>query len=195
MKKLLRKIADGILAVAVVIILIVVSIVGIIALPFDYIEYKTSRVYKKDRRKYSPFAASSSNFEIYNAALKEHIPLEFVENPMGSSYAFGWLVLGRTLVMTDVYAFDYDEKTGQWGYQCENEHDEFVTMSLDEYIEMHIDCTNHDAGREICDSVAVLVDRKELKGKNATQLEEHPSFIFHDDDVADALRQLVKRTV
>lgn len=192
MKKLLHNIADGI---SIVVFVIVFFIGIIITLPFDYIKYKTSLVYKKDRRKYSLFEASSSNFKVYNAALKEHIPLEFVEHPMERSYAVGWLVLGRTLVNTDVYAFDYDENTGLWDYKCENEHEELVTASFDEYFEMEIGWTNHDAGRDICDSVAVLVDRKELKDKSTVQFDDHPSFILHDGDIADALRRLVQQAV
>lgn len=188
MKKLLGTIGGGVLAIVVVILL---TVAVIIALPIDYIQYKTSHVYRKDRRKYSFFAASSSNFKTYNAALREHIPLEFVESPQGRSFEFGYLVLGRTLVVSNVYNFNYDESAGHWVYQCENEHGELITTSLDEYIETSIDEANSDAGRVICDSVVFLIERTDEGDLGPN---EHPSFIVYDGDVADALKELLHRT-
>ncbi len=185
MKKLLVAIRDGILAVVAVILLVVAAI---IALPIDYIKYKTSLAYKKYHWRYIPFEASSLDFKMYNTALKEHIPLEFVENPIERSISAGWLVLGRTLVTTDVFVFEYDESTGHWVYKYENE--ETVTMSIGEYIDMLIDFTNHGAGREICDSVAFLVDGTD---EDYSGLGAEPSFIVYEGDIAEALHELYRR--
>ena len=163
-------------------------VAAIIELPIDYIKYKTSHVYKKERRRYSYIVTSTSNFKTYNVALKEHIPLEFVENPTYHSLANGWLVLGRTLVVSDVFDFEYDESAGYWVYKYENE--ETVTMSIGEYIDMLIDFTNHGAGREICDSVAFLVDGTD---EDYSGLGAEPSFIVYEGDIAEALHELYRR--
>ena len=190
MKKLLEAVRVGVLAVLAVVVVIFLVVAAIIALPIDYIKYKTSLAYKKERRKYSLFATSSSNFKTYNMALKEHIPLEFVENPTYHSLANGWLVLGRTLVVSDVFDFEYDESAGHWVYKCENEHEELITETLDEYIKTSIDEANSGAGREICDSVAVLVDGTD---EDYSGLGAEPSFIVYEGDIAEALHELYRR--
>jgi len=74
----------------------------------------------------------------------------------------GWFVYNNTLIIPNVFSFEYNPETKKWNYCCEvveeDDTEKRIIMSLDEYMEMEVQEANELAGDIICDKAIVLID-------------------------------------
>ena len=172
------------LTVLAIVGLIFLGIGFAIALPFDYIKYKRSLYYKKERRKYTLLAATGAAFDLYNEILKHDLPIRFYENPYDPAPACGWFVLDDTLIVADVFSFEFDEESGLWRYCCDEDEQ---YLSLEEYIEREIAEANELSGQVICSDAVVLVD-----GDYVGQIEKlkaEKRFLVYENDREEVLKR------
>lgn len=159
-------------------------------LPLDYIKYKKSYYYKKEHRRYRLFAASGSNFEIYNEILKTNLPIRFIENHNEKSIEYGWFVLDDILIIPNVFSFEFDSKSKTWVYSCENEKENRIIMSLDEYIEIEIKKVNEHIGQVVCNDAIILIDVDYIK--NVTMAKKEKRFLTYEENREEVLKHFCK---
>ena len=109
MKKILSKIGDFFGTLFAMLVALIFGICVIFLIPIDYIKYKRSLYYKTERKKYKLYAASGVNFEIYNEIVKNDLPIKFICNPDDDSLEHGWFVYNNTLIIPNVFSFEYNE--------------------------------------------------------------------------------------
>lgn len=181
MKKAIKQFFLTILAVVGLVLL---GIVFVVTLPFDYIKYKRSLYYKKERRKYTLFAATGVAFDLYNEILKYDLPIRFYENPHDPSPACGWFVLDDTLIIVNAFSFELDEESGEWRYCCDEDE---TYMLLEEYIETEIAEANELSGQVICSDAVVLVDGDEAGVVEKLKAEKR--FLVYENDRVEVLKR------
>ena len=76
MKTIISKIGSFFGTVIGIAVALLFGIFLIVLIPFDYIKYKRSLYYKRERKKYKPFAATGEAFDIYNEILKNDLPIK-----------------------------------------------------------------------------------------------------------------------
>ncbi len=190
MKKMVSKFFSGILVFFVVLVL---GICPIVMLPLDYIKYKRSPYYKKERKKYKLFAGSSSYFEIYNDIIKNNLPIQFIENPNEESLDAGWFVFEDILIIPNVFSFEFDLEIQEWAYCVEDEDEKRTIMPLDEYIELEIQGTNEQAGRIICNDAIVLIAADYIENVDAAKNEKR--FLIYEENREEVLKQFCENII
>lgn len=160
-------------------------------LPYDYIKYKTSPYYKKERKKYKAFAGSSANFKIYNEIIKNELPIEYIENPEEKSLENGKFVLDNILIIPNVFFFKYDNENKTWDYCVEENGDILSVMPLDDYLETEIEEVNKFAGKNVCKSAVVLTYAEYIDEKYLAKSDSH--FLVYDNDLAEVLKDFCDR--
>lgn len=173
-----------------ILVIVGVMIFGIglvILLPFDYLKYKRSAYYKKERKKYRVFAASGWHFEIYNEIIKCDLPIRFIENPDDPTLACGRFVFEDTLILPDDFSFEFDSQSGTWWYCSEDEDEHRQILSLDEYVENEIADANELTGQAICKDAVVSIDGDSVDDLEKAKAEKR--FLVYEDNRAEVLKQ------
>ncbi len=191
MKKMINVVKHFFLTILACIIAILCGICFVFMLPLDYIKYKRSPYYKKERKKYRLFAASGCAFEIYNEILKNNLPIRFFANPKEASLESGWFVFGDILIIPNVFSFDFDSESQRWLYCDEDDEEKRTIMALDEYIEIEIREANELAGRVICTDAIVLIDADCIENMDMAKKEKR--FLIYEDNRAEVLRQFCEQ--
>lgn len=190
MKKVLRKVGRFFGWILAVLLVFVSAVVFLILIPIDYIKYKTSLYYKKERKRYRLFAASGEYFEIYNEVLKNELPINYVPCPGEEALERGWFVFEDILIIPSDFSFEYDEEGQKWHYCCYEEADRTV-IALDEYIESAIRYANKCAGKTICSSAVVLIDGNDVKRFELAKNEK--SFLIYTESKGTALKEFCNK--
>lgn len=188
MKNAVGNFFSGILAFVLAILL---GVCFVLMLPLDYIKYKLSLYYKKEHKKYTLFAASGCNFEIYNEFLKWNLPIQFIENPNEKSLEYGWFVYDNILIIPNVFSFEFDLESGKWNYYGVVDEEERIIMSLDEYIEIEIQEANELSGQVICNDAVVLIDGNCIENKNMAKNEKR--FLIYEENREEILKQFCEK--
>lgn len=183
MKKFFGRLFEGLIAIFLVPIF---GVVLAIVLPFDYIKYKRSYFYQQERKKYTLFAGSSQNFELYNEIIKNNLPIQFVCHPDGLGLEYGWFVFNKTLIIPSVFSFQYNTNDGNWYYCIEDEEEKRVLITLDEYIETEIQEINSQLKENICNDAVVLIDSC-CCAEDEDAFENEPKFVLYDDNLSEVL--------
>ena len=190
MKKILSKIGNFFETLLVMLMTLFFGISVIILIPFDYIKYKRSFYYKAEHKKYKLYAGSGTYFEIYNEILKNDLPIKYISNPDDDLLRCGWFVYKNTLLIPNVFAFEYDNETKKWNYCCEVDEEDGtekrIIMSLDEYIETEVREANELARENICDKAIILIDVNDIK--NAEFAKTESRFLTYNDNREEALK-------
>lgn len=190
MKKIIGKIClflESILGIFMALILVICLI---FRLPADYIKYKHSLYYRKERKKYHFLAGMGIRFDLYNEILKNALPIRFIYQPNSDSLDCGWFVFEKTLIIPDVCSFVYDEESEKWNYCADLIEDDDMEkqeiMPLENYIQNQMQEANELAGRNICDNVVFLMDANCLD--NADQAKKKSAFLIYDSNRVEALK-------
>ena len=190
MKKILSKIGDFFETLFAILVALLFGICVIFLLSLDYIKYKRSFYYKTERKKYKLYAAAGVNFEIYNEIIRNDLPIKYIYNPDDDSLECGWFVYKNTLIIPNVFSFEYNTKTKKWNYCCEvveeDDTEKRVIMSLDEYIETEVEEANELAGDTICDKAIVLIDANCIENVELAKCENN--FLIYDDNREEVLK-------
>ncbi len=190
MKKILSKIGDFFGTLFAILVALIFGICVIFLLPLDYIKYKRSFYYKTERKKYKLYAASGVNFEIYNEIIKNNLPIKYIYNPNDDSLERGWFVYDNTLIIPNVFSFEYNTETKKWNYCCEGVEDDDtekrIIISLDEYMKTEIQEANELAGDTICDKAIVLIDANCIENVELARSENN--FLIYDDNREEVLK-------
>lgn len=159
-------------------------------LPLDYIKYKRSLYYKTEHKKYKLFAGTGIHFELYNEIIKNNLPIKYIYNPNNNSLECGWYVYDNTLIIPNVFSFEYNAECGKWNYCGEvvedDDTEKRIIMSLDEYIETEIQEANELAGDIICDKAIVLIDANCIQ--NVELAKEENYFLIYDYNREEVLK-------
>ena len=189
MKKILSKIGTLFGYLFGTLLALLLGVCLIFWLPLDYIKYKRSLYYKTEHKKYRPFAATGINFEIYNEIIKNHLPIKFICNPNDDSLDEGWFVYNNTLIIPSFFYFEYNTETEKWNY-CDTVEDDDtedrIIMSLDEYMETEVQEANELAGDTICDKAIVLIDADSIE--NAELAKGENNFLIYDGNREEVLK-------
>ena len=189
-KKILCKIGDFFETLFAMIVALIFGVCVVFLLPLDYIKYKRSLYYKTEHKKYKLYAASGVNFEIYNEIIKNDLPIKFICNPDDDSLEHGWFVYNNTLIIPNVFSFEYNPETKKWNYCCEvveeDDTEKRIIMSLEEYIEIEVQEANELAGDTICDKAIVLIDANCIE--NAEFAKSENKFLVYDDNREEVLK-------
>lgn len=194
MKKVLNKIGDsfGEIFGCVVAVLVLISLVVIV--PLDYIKYKRSFYYKIEHKKYEILAGWGIHFELYNEIIKNHLPIKYIFNPNDDSLECGWFVFDNTLIIPNIFSFEYDTESGEWKYCDEDiyddENEKRSIMKLDECIETEIQEANELAGKIICNKAVVLIDVNSVD--NVELAKKESNFLIYDDNRVEVLENFCK---
>lgn len=189
MKKILGKIGTFFGYLFGTLLALLLGVCLIFLLPLDYIKYKRSLYYKTEHKKYEPFAATGINFEIYNEIIKNDLPIKFICNPNDDSLDEGWFVYNNTLIIPNCFSFEYNTETEKWNY-CDTVEDDDtedrIIMSLDEYMETEVREANELAGDTICDKAIVLIDADSIE--NAELAKGENNFLIYDGNREEVLK-------
>ena len=195
MKKILSKIGSFFGMLFAILLALIFGICVVFLLPFDYIKYKRSFYYKKERKKYKLYAATGIFFEIYNEIIKNDLPIKYIPNPNDDSLEDGWFVYNNTLIIPNCLAFEYNTVTEKWNYCCEfpenDDADKSVIMSLDEYLETEIQEANELAGDTICDKAIVLIDANCID--NVEFAKKESRFLVYNDNREEVLNDFCNK--
>ena len=119
---------------------------------------------------------------MYNEIARNGLPIKFIFNPEDDFVERGFFVFRDTLIVVNVYDFEYDFEKDRWLYVCEdideNGNEKRVIMSLDEYIETEIAEANRIVGEKICSKAVVLTDSDGLE--NIEKAEAEKRFLVYD---------------
>lgn len=186
MKKIFNAVANFLLAVGVVLVFPLFGVGLCLYLPIDYIKYKRSPYYKKERKKYEAFAATGIHFKICNEILSNDLPIQVISNSKDDSVSRWWFVFGDTLIIPDWFSFEYDPESGTWQDFGEDEDGKRSIMDLDEYIQIALDEVNQQAGEPICKDGVVLIDADNLK--DLEQAKKEKKFLIYHKNRAQVLK-------
>lgn len=200
MKKVMKKLKEiGEMIIAIPII-ILIGLALIIMVPLDYIKYKRSAYYKRERKKYSFFAASGTHFDLYNTIIKHDLPIEYIPDAECDELQCGWFVRGETLIVISDFPFEYDEDSG-WNYceyveyeDGEDEHDDKKEiMSLDEYIDLQLSHVNESVTDRVFTDAVILIDEDSVED-NVKEAKAEPRFlVYSDSDPDNGMAEVLKR--
>ena len=173
------------LSILVIVGVILFGVCLVIMLPFDYLKYKRSAYYRKERKKYRFFAASGWHFALYNEILKYDLPLRFVENPEDPDLECGWFVFEDILFLPYDFYFEFNEESRTWQY-CGEDGDE-TPLTLEEYIEKEIAQVNEITGQDLCKEAVLLLDGSEFEDLENAKAEKR--FLIYEDNRPEAVKQ------
>lgn len=197
MKKFLSKAGEFFKTLFGILLALVLAVCVAFLLPIDYIKYKRSLYYKKEHKKYKLYAASGVNFEIYNEIIKNDLPIKYIYNPNDDSLECGWFVCDNTLIIPNVFSFEYNIEKNEWNYCCEDIDDDGnerrTIMSLDEYIETEIQEANRLAGEMICNDAIVLIEGNCIENKDLARNEKR--FLIYEENREEILKQFCENTI
>lgn len=195
MKKILSKIRDFFGTLFGIFLALILAVCVIFLIPMDYIKYKRSLYYKTEHKKYRLYAATGIHFEIYNEILKNNLPIQYIANPTDDSLEQGWFVYNHTLIIPNVFSFEYNTESERWNYCCEiiedDDTEKRVIMSLDEYMETEVQEANRLAGDTICDKAIVLIDANAIENVELAKRENN--FLVYDDNREEVLRSFCEK--
>ena len=178
-----------------ILLALIFGICVVFLLPFDYIKYKRSFYYKKERKKYKLYAATGIIFEIYNEIIKNDLPIKYIPNPNDDSLEDGWFVYNNTLIIPNCLAFEYNTVTEKWNYCCEvveeDDTEKRIIMSLEEYIEIEVQEANELAGYNICDKAIVLIDANCID--NVEFAKKESRFLVYNDNREEVLNDFCNK--
>lgn len=190
MKKILSKTGDFFGTLFGILLALLLAVCVIFLLSLDYIKYKRSLYYKTEHKKYRLYSATGINFKIYNEIIKNDLPIKYIYNPNDDSLERGWFVYNNTLIIPNVFSFEYNTETENWNYCCEiiedDDTEKRVIMSLDEYIETEVQEANELAGDTICDEAIVLIDANSIE--NVELAKRESNFLIYDDNREEVLK-------
>lgn len=162
----------------------------ILSTPYDYIKYKRSPYWKKEKDKYMLFFSRSKEFNIYNKIANANIPISFIKDPRSDVKGNGWFVYDRTLIIVNWGYFEFDEHEGIWRLLCDACVD-MEMMSLDEFIELELNEKNMLMGEKRYDDAVVLISEDSLSDVELGK--EDLRFLVYKEDCTQILRQFCKR--
>lgn len=197
MKKLLNKIIDFFGTLFGILLALIIGICLILLLPVDYFKYRRSPYYKTEHKKYRLFAGTGINFELYNEIIKNELPIKYIYNPNDESLECGWFVYDNTLIIPNVFCFEYNTESDKWNYCGEVVEDDGtekrIVMSLDEYMETEMQEVNELAGDMICDKAVVLIDVNCVE--NVELAKKENNFLVYDDNREEVLKSFCNKNL
>lgn len=194
MKKILGKIGSFFGTVIGIAVALLFGVFLIFLMPLDYIKYKRSLYYKRERKKYKPFAATGEAFDIYNEILKNDLPIKYISNPKDEGLVYGWFVYDHTLLILNDFSFSYNSQTGNWEhvYEITDEdgNEKQMVTTIAEYIESEIQDANELAGETICDNAVILMDADCID--DLEQAKNEKCFLIYDGNREEVLKNFCK---
>lgn len=189
MKNILSKLSKFFVTVFGILLVLIIGVFYVILLPYDYIRYKCSLFYKRERKKYKLFSGFSVYFDLYNEICKNNLPIKYIFNPNNNAIECGWFVYNKTLLLPDV-AVEYYPDVENW-FCCEYDggHD-VANVPLSQYLEQEINTINEAFESEICDNAIVLLD--EIQVENFDKAKCDKRFLFYNDNRKEVLQNFCK---
>lgn len=169
---------------------VVFGIFLLFKLPYDYIKYKTSLYYKRDRRKYEMFAGSSINFKICNVVIKNKLPVDFIADAKDDFLENMCFVSGDILIISSPFFFAYDDKIGVWDC-CKVEDRDTSRFLLEDFIEMEIERANCNAGKKICTKAVIMAKDKNVDNENVARRDMR--FLIYNNNLEEVLKDFCER--
>lgn len=167
--------------------IVILAIVGAVNLPFDYIKYKCSLYYKTVHKKYHLFDAALPNFEIYNAVLKNKLPITYYPHPDDANeLERGMFICGKTLIILDATP-SYDAEHDEWVVELCEDNDNSVE-SLSDFLEQELADVNEVLKSPICDKAVIVIDVDNLKDDEKAK--DVPEIYVYKKSVDEALIKL-----
>lgn len=158
----------------------------LIITPFDYWKYKRTRYCKDTHEKYSWLCTSSYYIKLYDLIKKENLPIDYYRCERVPLTGYGYFIYHDILLLTD-YEPCFDAQKNGWVVEVEDEY-----VDLNDEAARAIDECNGFFGKEICKSAVVLID-SEIYGEHShIQYERFSLAPYHQDDMAAALKTLIK---
>ena len=191
-KKILHIIALAFLWILAFIFSIAFFLFLIFILPLDYLKYKHSPYYKIEKNKYCLFAASGIQFKMYNEIIKNQLPIKYYGNSQDDSCESGWFVFENTLIIPNIFKFEFDSKSGTWIFYGENKNGKQIIMTLDEYIQLEMQDANEFYGQEICNRGVVLIDADDVLDLENAKKDNR--FLVNEHNREEALKRFCKTT-
>lgn len=179
------------LSILVIVGFILFGVCLVIMLPFDYLKYRRSAYYKKERKKYRLFAASGWQFALYNEILMHDLPIRFVENPENPDLECGWFVFEDILFLPYDFYFAFNEESRTWQY-CGEDGDE-PPLTLEEYIEKEIAQVNEITGQDLCKEAVLLLDGSEFEDLENAKAEKR--FLIYEDNRPEVVKQFCENVM
>ena len=173
---------------------ILFSISLIFYIPVDYIRYKRSTYYKKERKQYSAFATTSVKFQFYNDILENELPIEYIPDPKNDEPEYGFFLYNGILLIPEKVIFSFDPIKEKWGWWDGKGSKRKLILSLDEFVEFGIGDANRLAGKEICTRGVVVVREKNIEN-NLEEARKEPLFLLYDNSRAEALKRFCRENV
>jgi len=185
-----NEILDWIFAILLFVPLVICLIVMLLYLPFDYIKYRRSALYKKEGKRYIGFIARNPSFIFYNEIVRNNLPIEFYNKPDAENWADGGFVHNGTLIVAeDWYRFTYDKNTDKWLWTVtKNQQDDEgeSDFTVDSLVEMMLEDANAALlGRTVCDKAVFLVKRKNID--NIELAKNDPRFVIYEKNIAEVV--------
>lgn len=164
------------------------GILSVFYIPVDYVRYKRSAYYKKERKKYSAFATTSVKFQFYNDILENELPIEYIPDPKSDELERGCFLYNGILLMPEKVTFYFDPTEEEWGWWNGKGSKRKLLLSLDKFLEFGINDVNRLAGKEICNRGVVVICEKDIEN-NLELARTEPRFLLYDDSRMEALKR------
>ena len=169
-----------------VVLAILILLVMILLLPFDYLKYRRSLYYKIEGKKYTFFAASSAAFALYNEITKAGLPIRYVSNPFNAAPECGLFIFDGILMLPDENCFFYRDG---WFHSTDSNE-----IALEEYLETQILEANALVGQTIFQDAVVLIDGNAIDDLESARQEKR--FLVFQDDLTAVLKKFCEtRTI
>ena len=181
------------LSILVIVGFILFGVCLVIMLPFDYLKYRRSAYYKKERKKYRLFAASGWQFALYNEILNHDLPIRFVENPENPDLECGYFVFEDILFLPYDFCFEFNAQSGTWQYCAEGEDAQTQTLTLQEWIESQIAEVNESTGQELCKEAVFLLEGSEIEDLENAKAEKR--FLICEENRPEVLKQFCENVM
>lgn len=165
--------------------MVVLGIFFILFLPFDYIKYKTSAYYKKEKKKYRCFETNDIYFKIYNEIIKNDLPIKYYCNPNNNRLCCGWFIYENILIVSELVFLEYDEREKTWMCDIREERDLSET-ALENYLENAVKEANEIYGEAICDKAVILINSEDVESPE--KAENNSKILLYNDDMAEVLK-------
>lgn len=190
MKKILGKIGSFFGTVIGIAVALLFGIFLIVLIPFDYIKYKRSLYYKRERKKYTLYVACGTAFDLYNEILKNDLPIKYISNPKDEGLAYGWFVYDKTLLILDCVA-EYDPQEKKWGCGEYGDNSREVAFApLEDFLKQEVDEMNELLGSIVCDKAVVLMDADCFD--DVEQAKNEKCFLIYDGNREEVLKNFCK---
>lgn len=137
----------------------------LIYLPFDFIKYRRSRLYRDLRTPYFLFYGIAPCVKLYEMIHQNDLPIEFVPEPDGP---FGYFLFRDIVILYGFCSLLFDSKQGLWTAEIDDEW-----IPLERPMTDSIGRINVLKGTEICRRAIVLAEEA------AFSIEEDPALIAH----------------